>query len=170
MCCFPLEIQQFWHINKINELVNAAKIEYFLGNMKDCENQSTTTKIRHSQNAYNYWRFWRKNGWWRAKTKIRHSKNAYNYCRFWTILMITMVEERWRTFKMWILARTCDKNEPPVDPNNDDVLSKVDFFGSHSDILKSAESIMCTALQFYLRTQNSRREAKPTTPKQLREW
>ena len=33
---FSLEIQQFRHINKINELMDAAKFEYFLGNMKDC--------------------------------------------------------------------------------------------------------------------------------------
>ena len=28
--------------------------------MKDYENQSAQEKIRHSQNAYNYYRFWRK--------------------------------------------------------------------------------------------------------------
>ncbi len=44
MCCFSLEIQQFRHINKINELMDAAKFEYFLGNMKDCENQSDQEK------------------------------------------------------------------------------------------------------------------------------
>ena len=66
-------------------------------------------------------------------------------------------------------AATARFFEAPALTNKDYALRKVDFFGSHSNILKSAESRMCTALQFYLRTQNSRREAKPTTPKQLRE-
>ena len=44
MCGFSLEIQQFWHMCKINESINAAKFEYNLGNMKDCENQSATQK------------------------------------------------------------------------------------------------------------------------------
>ena len=48
---------------------------------------------------------------WGPKTKIRQSKNAYIYCCFWRILMITRVEERWRTSKMWILARTCSKSK-----------------------------------------------------------
>ena len=39
-------------------------------------------------------------------------------------------------------ARTYDKNEPPMDPNKDGALSKVDFFGGHSKILRSAESRM----------------------------
>ena len=34
-----------------------AKFEYFLRNMKDYENESATTKIRHSKKAYNYCRF-----------------------------------------------------------------------------------------------------------------
>ena len=57
MCCFPLIIQQLWNICKINESMNAAKFDYFLRNMKDCENRSTSLKIRHSQNACNYSRF-----------------------------------------------------------------------------------------------------------------
>ena len=40
--------------------MNVAKFEYNLGNMKDCENQSTTAKKRHSKKAYNYNRFLRK--------------------------------------------------------------------------------------------------------------
>ena len=59
MCRCPWEIQQFWHINKINDLVNAAKFEYFLQKYEDYENQVTSTKIRHSKNAYNYYRVWR---------------------------------------------------------------------------------------------------------------
>ena len=111
--------------------------------------------------------FLKKKRCWGSKTKIRHSKNAYIYWRFWTILMRSMVEERCRTFKMWILARTCDKNEPPIDPDKDVVLSKVDFFGGHSNILKSAESRKWTALGFYWRTRGRRREAKPSHLKQL---
>ena len=111
--------------------------------------------------------FLKKKRCWGSKTKIRHSKNAYIYWRFWTILMRSMVEERCRTFKMWILARTCDKNEPPMDPDKDVVLSKVDFFGGHSNILKSAESRKWTALGFYWRTRGRRREAKPSHLKQL---
>jgi len=44
MCGFPLEIQQFWNLHEIMDSMNAAKIEYNLGNMKDCENQSSTRK------------------------------------------------------------------------------------------------------------------------------
>ena len=39
-------------INKINDLMNAAKFEYFLKKYQDYENQSTTTKRGHSKNAY----------------------------------------------------------------------------------------------------------------------
>ena len=34
-----MEIQQFCNIDKFNESVVVAKFEYFLGNIKDCENQ-----------------------------------------------------------------------------------------------------------------------------------
>ena len=30
--------------------------------------------------------------------------------------------------------------QPPMDPDNDEPVSKVDFFGGHSNILRSAES------------------------------
>ena len=105
--------------------------------------------------------FLKKHRCWRSKTKIRHSKNAYIYCRFWRMLMITRVEDRWRSSKMWILTGTCDKNEPPMDPNKDGVLSKVDFFGGHSNILRSAESRMWTALQTCDKNEGRQREAKP---------
>ena len=85
----------------------------------------------------------------RLQDKKGDSNNAYNYCRFWRMLITTRVEERWGSSKMWMLARTCDKNEPPMDPDKDGVLSKVYFFGSHSNILRSAESRKWTALQFY---------------------
>ena len=60
MCGFLLEIQQIWYINKLNESITVAKFEYNIGNMKDCEKQSTKAKKGHSKKAYNYWRFWRK--------------------------------------------------------------------------------------------------------------
>ena len=104
---------------------------------------------------------------WGSKTKKAQSRNAYIYCRFWRILMITKVEERWRSSKMWILARTCDKNEPPMDPNKDDVLSKVDFFGGHSNILRSTESRFWTALETCDKSEGRRREAKPLHPNKL---
>ena len=129
MCCFPLEIQQFWHINKINELVNAAKFEYFFGNMKDCENQSTTIEKGNAQNAYNYGRFWRKSDVEAPRKKNRHSKNAYIYCRFWWILMITSVEERWRTFSFWVWRGLQQHFEAHAMKDENDAVRKVDFPG-----------------------------------------
>ena len=78
------------------------------------------------------------------------------------MLMITMVDKRWGNSKMWILARTCNKNEPPMDPNNDEALRKVDFFESHSNILRSAESRMWTALETCDKSEGRHREAKPS--------
>ena len=122
--------------------MDAPKFEYFLRKYEDSEIQS-------------------------IQPKISQSKNAYNYCRVSTILMITRVEERWRTFSFGILSRTCDKNEPPMDPNKDGVLSKVDFFGGHSNILKSAESRMWTALQTCDKNEGRWREAKPPGANEL---
>ena len=104
---------------------------------------------------------------WDSKTKMVNSKHAYNYTRFWRILMITMVEERWRSSKMWILARTCDKNEPPMDPNKDDAVRNCEFPGGHSNILKSAESRMWISLQTCDKSEGRHREAKPLHLKQL---
>ena len=39
-----MEIQQFWNLDEIMDSINAAKFEYNLGNMKDCEMQSSTKK------------------------------------------------------------------------------------------------------------------------------
>ena len=124
------------------EPMDAPKFEYFLRKYEDSKNQS-------------------------IQPKIRHSKNAYNYCRFWRNLIITKVEEKWRSSKMWILARTCDKNEPPMDPNKDGAVRNCEFPGGHSNILESAESRKWTALQFYWRTQGRRREAKLSYTNQL---
>ena len=44
MCGFPLEIQQFWNLHESMDSMNAAKIEYNLGNMNNCENQLSTRK------------------------------------------------------------------------------------------------------------------------------
>jgi len=55
-----LEIQQLCNINKTKESVNVPKFEYFRKKYKDYENQSATTKIRHSKNAYKHLRFSRK--------------------------------------------------------------------------------------------------------------
>ena len=54
---FPLEIQQFRNLDEIMDSMDAAKIEYNLGNMKDYEKQSSTRKIRHSKKAYETCRF-----------------------------------------------------------------------------------------------------------------
>ena len=48
-----------------------------------------------------------------------------------------------------------------------DVLRKVDFFGGHSNILKSAESRMRTALQTCDKNEGRQREAKPGDPNEL---
>ena len=47
------------------------------------------------------------------------------------------------------------------------VLRKVDFSGSHSNILKSTESRMRTALQTCDKNEGRRREAKPAYPNEL---
>ena len=60
MCGFPMIIQQLWNVCKIEGSAGVANFEYFPRNMKDCEQQSTSQKIRHSQNACNYCRFWKK--------------------------------------------------------------------------------------------------------------
>ena len=60
MCGFLLEIYQIWNIHKIIESIAVAKFEYNLRNMKDYENQPSTTKKGHSKKAYNYLCFWRK--------------------------------------------------------------------------------------------------------------
>ena len=114
MCPFPLEIQQCWNISKFKESVNVAKFEYVLGNMKDCENQSTATKKGDSQNAYNYWRFLKKNRWCCSRTKKGHSKNAYNYRRFWRILMIRRAGEGLRTFSFWVWQPPQQDFEAPM--------------------------------------------------------
>ena len=114
---------------------------------------------------------------WGSKTKKSDSKNAYNYQTFlddvddkfercwWSL--ITMVEERWRSSKMWILARPCDKNEPPMDPSKDDAVRNWYFPGGHSNILKSAESRMWISLQTCDTNEGRRREAKPSSPNEL---
>ena len=128
---------------------------------------SIQTKINDSQNAYKFWRVWRKNDVEAPRQKRGNSKNAYNYCRFWRILMITRVEERWRSSKMWILARTCTKNEPPMDPSKHEAISIWHFGGGHSNILKSAESRMWTAPQTCDKNEGRQREAKPIYPNEL---
>ena len=57
MCGFPLEIQQLWNLDEIMGSIDAAKIEYNHGNMKDSENQLSTRKKRHSKKAYETCRF-----------------------------------------------------------------------------------------------------------------
>ena len=168
MYCFPLEIQQLWKRSKFNESINAPKIEYNLRNMKDYENQSATTKRGHSQKYCNCCRFFNKNGWWRSKTKRRHLQKPYNYCRFWRILMVTRVEERWRSSTMWILARTCDKNEAPAMKGDHDGVRNCEFPGGHSNILKSAESRMWTAPQFHWRTPTSSARGQTCGPQGIK--
>ena len=51
-----MEIQQFRNIDKFNKSVVVAKFDHFLQKYEDYENQSTTTKKGHYQNAYNYYR------------------------------------------------------------------------------------------------------------------
>ena len=59
-CGFPLEIQQSRKRCEFQESIVVAKIEYNLGNMKNCENRSTTAKKGNSKKAYNSCCFWRK--------------------------------------------------------------------------------------------------------------
>ena len=164
MCSFPSEIQQFWNMDKIKRSVNAAKIEYNLGNMHNCENRSATAKKRHSKNAYKTNRFWRKMDVEAPRPKNDTPGMLIKPIVFLRILMITKVEARLRSSKMWILARTYDKNEPPMDPNRDYAVRNCGFRCSHSKILKSAESTKSTAPQFGWRLRRPHREAKPTYP------
>ena len=54
MLTFPLEIQQFWDLDEIDESMNAPKFEYFLGYIKGYENRSDQPKIRDSKKSYIY--------------------------------------------------------------------------------------------------------------------
>ena len=54
-----------------------------------------------------------------------------------------------------------------MDPNKDGVLSKVDFSGSHSNILRSAESRFWTAPETCDKSEGRRREAKRADPDEL---
>jgi len=81
--------------------------------------------------------------------------------------MITMVEERWRTFSFWVWQGLQQHFEAQAMRDEHGVLRKVDFPFSHSNILKSAESIMWTALTKYDKNEGRRREAKPVYPNEL---
>ena len=54
-----------------------------------------------------------------------------------------------------------------MDPNKDDAVRNCEFPGGHSNILKSAESRMWTALQTCDKNEGRRREAKPEYPIEL---
>ena len=111
--------------------------------------------------------FLKKKRCWGSKTKTHHSKNAYNYCRVWRILMITMVEERWRTFSFWVWQGLQQHFEAQAMRDDHGVLCKVDFSGGHSNILKSAESRMWTALTTCDKNEGRQREAKRLDPNEL---
>ena len=104
---------------------------------------------------------------WGSKTKITESKNAYNYCCVWRLLMITMVEERWRTFSFWVWQGLQQHFEAQAMRDEHDALRKEDFPCSHSNILKSAESRMWTALTTCDKNEGRRREAKLTHTNEL---
>ena len=104
---------------------------------------------------------------WGPKTKIRQSKNAYNYCRFWRMLMIIMVEERWRTFSFWAWQGLQQHFEAQAMRDEHDALRNFEFPGGHSNILKNAESRMWTAPQTCSKKEGRQREAKPRYPKRL---
>ena len=69
--------------------------------------------------------------------------------------------------RMWTAPQTCDKNEPPMDPNKDDAVRNCEFPGGRNNILESAESRKWTALQTCDKNEGRRREEKPTDPNQL---
>ena len=54
-----------------------------------------------------------------------------------------------------------------MDPNQDDAVRNCEFPGGHSNILKSAESRMWTALETCDKNEGRRREAKPLHLNQL---
>ena len=76
--CFSMEIQQFWNLDEIMDSMNVAKIEYNLGNMKNCENQLSTRKKRHSKKAYETCRFWTKIDADAPRQKKELSKSLWN--------------------------------------------------------------------------------------------
>ena len=78
-----------------------------------------------------------------------------------------MVEERWRTFSFWIWQGLQQDFEGQAMRDEDDALRKVDFPGGHSNILKSAESKMWTALQFYRELRGSSARGKTAIPQAI---
>ena len=54
-----------------------------------------------------------------------------------------------------------------MDPDKDDAVRNCEFPGGHSNILKSAESKMWTALQTCDKNEGRRREAKPMHTNEL---
>ena len=80
-----------------------------------------------------------------------------------------MVEERWRTLSFWVWQGLQQHFEAQAMRDEHDVLRKVDFFGSQSNILKSAKSRKWTAPQTCDKNERPHREAKPAYPDELRE-
>ena len=75
-------------------------------------------------------------------------------------LMITRVEQRWRTFSFWVWQWLRQHFDAQAMRDEHDVLRKVDFPCSHSNILKRAESNMWTAPQTCDKNDGRQREAK----------
>ena len=167
MCCFSLEMQQFCNVDKFKESVDVAQLEYFRGNMKDYENQSNQpNKNQELQECIQLPSFLMTNWSWRSKTQIRSSKNAFDYFRFWTILMTTMVEERWAS-SFWVWQLPQQDFETPAMRDHHEPVRKVDFPCSYSNILKSAESRMLKTLQTCDKNEGRRREVKRADPSKL---
>ena len=140
MLTFPLEIQQFWDIDEIDESMNAPKFEYFLGNIKGYEHRSDQPKIMHSKNATGL---------------------------FWRSLMILMVEERWRSLIFWVWQGLQQHFDTLLMKDEHGALCKVDFPGCQSKILRIDDSRMLKSLQTCDKSWGRTREAKRWETKQL---
>ena len=55
------------------------------------------------------------------------SQDAYNYCRFWIILMVSKVQERWRTFSFWVWQGLQQYFDHQTMRDEHDALRKVEF-------------------------------------------
>ena len=77
-------------------------------------------------------------------------------------LMITMVEERWRTFSFWVWQGPRQHFEAQAMRDDHGALRKVDLPCSHGNVLKSAKSNMWTTPQTWDKNGCRQRETKPT--------
>lgn len=127
MCSFLFESQQFWHII---ESVNVPKFEYIfpLRNKKIVKITWTNKKRGTPEMFIITCVFEDKSRWW-SKTNKADCKNVNNYNLFWTMLMITLVEERWRGFSCWVWQGLQQQFEAHAMRDENDAARNFEFRG-----------------------------------------